>query len=206
MSGPPNRSWECKAISDDYDDFGDQEPDDPELEETFRQIATSRGFVSNLMRTIAHAPEGLRSFAAFGEYCKYGTELTEFQREMAILTVLRDVPYGWQHHAPLGLAAGLTQEQLDLIREGRAPRDLPAAELTLCEFAYDIAACRRVPPRIEEAIHTHFTPRQIVDFALLVSYYMGVAAMIIALDVSLESQDILLREQAWQARYGGGWR
>ena len=192
-------------ISDEFDDTEDQEPDDPELEETFRQIATSRGFVSNLMRTIAHAPDGLRPFAAFGEYCRYGTELTELQREMAILTVVRDVPYAWQHHAPLGLAAGLTRDQIDLIQQGRAPRDLDPPELVLCEFAYDIAACRRVPPRIEEGIHAHFTPRQIVDFALLVSYYMGVAAMIIALDVSLETQDVLLREQAWQERHGGGW-
>lgn len=159
--------------------------------------------MSNLMRTIAHAPDGLRPFAAFGEYCRYGTELTEKQRELAILVVMRDVAYGWQHHKPLGLAAGLTEEQLRLIREGRAPRDLDPPELTLCEFAFEIAAWRRPPPRIEEAVHDFFTPRQIVDFALLTSYYMAAAAMAIVLDVSLEEPEVLLREQAWQAQYGG---
>ncbi|MEI7713026.1 MAG: carboxymuconolactone decarboxylase family protein [Rhodospirillales bacterium] len=160
--------------------------------------------MSNLMRTIAHAPGGLRPFAAFGEYCRYGTQLTEKQRELAILVVLRDVSYGWHHHAPLGLAAGLTQEQLALIREGRAPRDLDPIELTLCEFAFEITAWRRPPPRIEEAVHGFFSPRQIVDFALLVSYYMSVAAMSIVLDVGLEAPEVFLREQAWQAEYGGG--
>ena len=187
------------AISDNFDD----NPDDPELEETFHQIAASRGFVSNLMRTIAHAPDGLRSFAAFGEYCRYGTELTEKQRELAILVVMRDVGYGWQHHAPLGRATGLTNEQLGLIREGRAPRDLDPPELTLCEFALEITAWRRPPPRIEEAVQAFFTPRQIVDFSLLTSYYMAVAAMTIVLDVSLEEPEVLLREQAWQAQFGG---
>lgn len=157
------------------------------------------------MRTIAHAPDGLRTFAAFGAYCRYGTELTEKQRELAILVVLRDVAYGWQHHAPLGLAAGLTEEQMHLIRAGRAPRDLEPSELTLCEFAFEITAWRRAPLRIEEAVHQFFTPRQIVDFALLVSYYMSVAAMIIVLDVGLEAPEMLLREQAWQAEYGGGY-
>ena len=193
---------ERPPISDDFED----ETEDPELEETFHQIATSRGYVSNLMRTIAHAPGGLRPFAAFGEYCRYGTELTEKQRELAILVVMRDVAYGWQHHAPLGIAAGLTDEQLRLIREGRAPRDLDPPELTLCEFAFEISAWRRPPPRIEEAVHDFFTPRQIVDFALLTSYYMAVAAMAIMLDVSLEEPEVLVREQVWQAQYVGASR
>lgn len=154
------------------------------------------------MRTVAHAPRGLRSFAAFGEYCRYGTELTTLQRELAILVALRDVTYGWHHHAPLGLAAGLTQEQVNLIRDGRAPRDLDPAMLTLCEFAFEITAARRLPPRIEEAVHTVLTPRQIIDFALLVSYYVAVASMIIVLDLSLEPPEVLLREQAWQAEHG----
>ena len=154
------------------------------------------------MRTVAHAPEGLRSFAAFGEYCRYGTELSEMQRELAILVVVRDVAYGWQHHAPLGLAAGLTEEQMRLIREGRVPRDLAPLELTLCEFAFEITAWRRPPPRIQEAVHDFLSPRQIVDFALLVSYYMAVAAMMIVLDVSLEEPEVLQREQVWQAEYG----
>ena len=155
------------------------------------------------MRTVAHAPDGLRPFAAFGEYCRYGTELTEFQREMAILVVVRDALYAWQHHAPLARAAGMTDDQIGLIHQGRAPRDLEPPDLALCEFAYEIAACRRVPPRIEEAIHTFFTARQIVDFILLVSYYMSVAAIIIALDVQIEPVETLLREQAWQALRGG---
>jgi 4-carboxymuconolactone decarboxylase len=173
---------------------------DAKLEETFRQIAASRGYVSNLMRTIAHAPDGLNPFAALGQYCRYGTQLTERQREIVILATLRDVRYGWQHHAPLGRAAGLTEEQVLLIREGRTPRDLDPLDHVLCEFAFEIIACRHVPPRIELEVHAHFKPRQIVDIALLTSYYMATAALIIALDVQIEGPDVLLLEQAWQAR------
>ncbi len=173
---------------------------DTKLEETFRQIAASRGYVSNLMRTIAHAPDGLGPFAALGQYCRYGTLLTERQREIVILATLRDVRYGWQHHAPLALAAGLTEEQVLLIREGRTPRDLDPLDHLLCEFAFEITACRHVPPRIELEVHAHFTPRQIVDIALLTSYYMATAALIIALDVQIEEPDALLLEQAWQTR------
>ena len=187
---------EYAAITDQPDDISD-----PELEETFQKIAESRGYVSNLMQTIAHAPEGLHPFAALGQYCRYGTELTERQKEIAILVALRDVHYGLRHHVPLARAAGLTEEQVLLIQEGRVPRDLDPVDHVLCEFAFEIAACRHVPPRIEQAIHAQFQPRQIVDIALLTSYYMATAAMIIALDVQLEAPEVLAHEQAWQDRF-----
>ncbi len=186
---------EHPAIAEQLDDS-----DDPGLEDTLGQIVASRGYVSNLMRTVAYAPDGLRALAAFGGYCRYGTELTERQRELAIVVALHDVRYGWQHHAPLAQAAGLSEAQLLLIQAGRVPRDLDAPEFALCEFAFEITACRRVPPRIEEAVQQLFSPRQIVDIVLLTSYYMAVAAMTIALDVQIEPPEVLQLEQAWQAR------
>ena len=152
------------------------------------------------MQTLALAQDGLRPFSQLGQYCRYGSLLTEKQRELAMAVALRDVHYGWSHHAPLARAAGITEEQLALIREGRTPRDLDANDYALCDYTFEITACRRVPPRVAEALHRHFKPRQIVDIALLTSYYMAVAALVIGLDVELEPPETLQLEQAWQAR------
>lgn len=168
--------------------------------ETFREIAESRGYVSNLMLTIAHAPDGVGPLAALGAYCRYGTELTVRQREIAILVAARNVRYLWQHHLPLAYAAGLTEEQVLFLRDGRIPRDLDPIDTTVCEYTLEITAGRHIPPRIEQAIHALFQPRQIVDIALLTTYYMACSALAIALDVQLETPEILAHEQAWQAR------
>ncbi len=172
--------------------------EEADLDATLNQIAATRGYVSNLMQTLALAPGGLRPFADLGGYCRFGTLLSEQQRELAIVIALRDVHYGWNHHAPLARAAGITEEQLLLIREGRTPRTLGPAEYALCDYAFEVNACRRIPPRVAEAMHEHFKPRQIVDIALLSAYYMAFAALAIGLDVEMEPPETLQLEQEWR--------
>lgn len=150
------------------------------------------------MQTLALAPHGLRPFAALGDYCRFGTLLTEQQREVAIVVAVRDVHYGWANHEPLARATGVTDEQLMLIREGRTPRSLAPAESALCDYVFEISSGRRIPQRVAEAMHEHFNARQIVDIALLTAYYMAVAALVIGLEVPTEGTDTLAIEQERQ--------
>jgi alkylhydroperoxidase family enzyme len=172
--------------------------DEVALDATIRTIAESHGYVSNLMQTLALAPQGLAAFAALSGYTRYGSQLTPLQRELAIIIAVRDVHYGWTHHEPLARAAGVTQEQLLLIREGRVPRDLAAAEHALCDYAFEISAARRLPPRVAEAMHENFSPRQIVDIALLTSFSITAAALALALEVPIEPPETLQFEFDWQ--------
>jgi alkylhydroperoxidase family enzyme len=168
------------------------------LDATLLRIAERHGHVSNLLQTLALAPEGLAAFADLGSYTAYGSHLTEKQRQLANVIAGKDVHYCWSHHAPLAMAAGVTEAQLMAIREGRIPRDLDTADSTVCEYALEIAASRRLPPRIMELLQSCFTPRQIVDIALLTVQAMSVAALSLALGVPLEPPETLALEQDWQ--------
>lgn len=178
--------------------------DEADLDATIQTIAASHGYVSNLMQTLALTPQGLAAFAALSGYTRYGSQLTELQRELAILVAVRDVHYGWAHHAPLARASGVTEEQLLLLREGRVPKDLPPAEHALCDYAFEITAGRRVPQRVAEGMHANFTPRQIVDVALLTAYSMAVAALALGLEVPIEPPETLQFELEWQQHRAGG--
>ncbi|HBK08417.1 MAG TPA: hypothetical protein DDZ81_21630 [Acetobacteraceae bacterium] len=156
------------------------------------------------MQTLALAPKGLAAFTALSTYTRYESELTPLQRELAIIIAVRDVHYGWTHHEPLARSVGVTEEQLMLIREGRVPKDLAPAEHALAAYAFEIAAGRRVPPRVAERIHANFTPRQIVDIALLTSFAMAVAALAMGLEVPLEPQETLQFELEWQQHNASG--
>ena len=178
--------------------------DEAALDATIQTIAESHGYVSNLMQTLALAPAGLAAFAGLSTYTRYSSELTPLQREMAIIIAVRDVHYGWTHHEPLARAVGVTQEQLLLIREGRVPKDLAPAEHALCDYAFEITAGRRVPQRVAEAVHENFSPRQIVDIALLTSFAMATAALAIGLEVPMEPPETLQFELEWQQNRAGG--
>jgi 4-carboxymuconolactone decarboxylase len=156
------------------------------------------------MQTLALAPQGLAAFATLSDYASHGTQLTDLQRQLTIVIAMRDIHYGWTHHAPLARAAGVTAEQLLLLREGRIPNDLPPAEHALCDYAFEIAATRRVPQRVAEAVHENFSPRQIVDIALLTSYSMAAAALALGLEVPIESPETLQFELEWQQKHASG--
>jgi alkylhydroperoxidase family enzyme len=174
--------------------------EEAELDATIQKIAQDHGYISNLMQTLALAPRALTAFAELGAYVRYGSHLTELQRILAMVIAVRDVHYGWSHTEPLAVAAGLSPEQLLLLREGRVPKDLSSTERALCAYAFEITAGRRIPARVAEEMHAHFVPRQIVDIALLTVQFMSIAALALALDVPTETPDILQYELEWQLR------
>jgi alkylhydroperoxidase family enzyme len=178
--------------------------EEADLDATIQRIAQTHGYVSSLMQTLALAPQGLAAFAALNAYTRFASQLTEKQRQLAIVVSVRDVHYGWTHHEPLARAAGVSAEQLLLIREGRVPKDLPAAEHALCGYSFEISAGRRVPQRVAEAMHENFSPRQIVDIALLTAHFVAIAGLIIGLEVPLESPEVLQFELDWHQRPPAG--
>ena len=172
----------------------------PEIRQVFERVTASRGWVSNLMRSIAHAPEGLKRYAALGHYNRYGTDLTEVQRELAVVATVRGVEYGWTHHANLARQIGIPQPQLDSIREGRIPADFGSAERALLDYVFAFTALEGVPAGVLEAANRHFSPRQITDIALISSYYMAAGALIVGLGVEIEPPEVLQTELDWQKK------
>ena len=172
----------------------------PETAKVFERVAASRGWVSNLMKSVAHAPEGLERYAALGHYVRYGTELTELQRELAIVATVRGVEYGWVHHAKLARQIGVTDAQLEAIKESRTPADLGPAERALCDYVSALTALRGIPDGVLESLREHFTPRQIVDIALIGAYYMAAGTLILGLGVRIEPPDVLQIELDWQKK------
>jgi 4-carboxymuconolactone decarboxylase len=171
-----------------------------DVADVFKRVTESRGWVSNLMRALAHAPEGLQRYAALGHYGRYGTELTELQRELVIVATVRGVVYGWTHHGNLARQIGVSDAQLEALKQGRVPPDFGAPERALCDYVFAFTALRGVSEPVLRGMLEHFTSRQVVDVALLSSYYMAAGALIVGLDVQLESPDMLRTELEWQKK------
>ena len=168
----------------------------PDLIETARMLEGKYGFVSNLAQTLAHAPGALLPWLQLESYCRHDSDLTERQRMIIILVAVRDVHYCWSHYQPMAATVGLSDEQISLIKQGRVPRDIMHVEQVVCEIANEIVACRRIPQTMYEDILKSLPPRQIVDIAMLASFYLAAAALSIGLYVEVEPVEVLRREQA----------
>lgn len=174
--------------------------DDAASEALFERITNSRGWVSNLLRSLAHAPDGLGRLQDVGHYGRYLTDLTERERELAIVITGRNVPYAWAHHAPLAKQTGIETAQLEAIQEGRVPRGLSAAETALCAYCFAFAAAKGVDDATFERLQQHYSSRQITDVSILCAYYMAMGGIIIGLRVQTEPSEVLQIEIDWQKR------
>lgn len=172
----------------------------PETAEVFRRIAASRGWVSNLLRSLGHAPEALARFSALGHYGRYGNALTERQRELVIVIVGRSIAYAWAHHAPLAVDAGVTEAELAAIKAGRTPEGLDPADRALCDFVFAYASFAGIPDPIWAALTAQFSLREATDIAMLAAYYLAAGSLIIGLGVQVEPPEVLAIERDWQRR------
>jgi alkylhydroperoxidase family enzyme len=183
----------------------DATPDtSPETAAAFARITASRGWLSNQLAALGHAPEALSCLSEIGHYSRYGAALTDRQRELAICIAVRDAHYAWTHHALLARRAGVTVAELAAIKDGRVPADLSPSDEALCRLAFAVTAREGTPETVWAAVRPHFTPREVTDIAVIVAYYMATGVLIAALGVKLESEDPAEIERVWQGQRSQG--
>ena len=163
------------------------ETTNPAVGPVFAHIKQTRGNVSHVLRSLGHAPDGLRSFAAYGEYVRYHTTLSGRVRELTILALARGNQYAWTHHAPFALKEGVTQAELDELNAGRLAATLSAQEGAAIQFARGFAQGGNVDDETFVAARREFGERGVTDLTLLCGYFIALASVINALRIELES-------------------
>ena len=161
---------------------------------TAKWLEDKYGFVSNLAQIMAHAPGALMPWLDLESYCRFDSHLTERQRMLIILIAVRDVHYCWPHYKPMANTVGFSDDQISLIRQGRVPQDLADVEQVVCQVANEIIACRRIPQTLYEDVVQMLPPRQIVDIAIVASFFMAMAALSTGLCVEVEPPEVLRQE------------
>jgi 4-carboxymuconolactone decarboxylase len=172
----------------------------PEAAAAFKGIEASRGYVSNLMRCLLHSPDGAKAWAACGHYMRFGTELSELQRELVICATVRSVAYAWAHHGGLLRKLGLSDLQMNTLKDGRVPEGLNEPERVLVAYVFAFAACKGLGDAELAGMRQHFSERQLLDASLLSAYFLSGGALITAFNPPIEPPEILAVEKEWQDR------
>jgi alkylhydroperoxidase family enzyme len=158
----------------------------------FAEILKTRGTVSHVLRSLGHAPQGLRAFAAYGEYVRYRSSLSGRVRELAILGLARGNQYAWTHHAPFALKEGVTRQELDELNAGLLADSLKPAERAAIDYAREFAQGGAVSDATFARVRAAFDERGVTDLTLLCGYFIALASVINAMQIQLESDRIPL--------------
>lgn len=106
-----------------------------------------------------------------------------------------DAPYEWAAWVNWALEAGVPQDTVDAIREGKAPRNLTAEETLVAQFCTElISGNHRVSDATFQAALDHFGYQQLVELVVTLGYFAMIALPLNAFEIEMSSEQKGMRK------------
>jgi 4-carboxymuconolactone decarboxylase len=169
--------WKAAEAQDRMPPIPSQKMDDAQRKAAEELIAGRRGALAGPFVPLLRSPEFMSRLQKMGEYLRYNSKIGPKLSEFVILVTARQwtQQYEWDVHAPLALKAGLRQEIIDAIREGRRPSGMAEDE----EIVYDFLAELRRTQSVSDATYARtvqkFGEQGVVDMVGITGYYSMLA-------------------------------
>jgi 4-carboxymuconolactone decarboxylase len=141
----------------------------------------------NIYRTIVRDPKAAAAMVNLGRTLR-GEGLTPRQREIVILRTgwLCQSSYELAQHYRAGLAAGMSDEDVERIRRGPDAPGWDPAEAALCRATDELHGDHTVSDETWAALSEHFDEAQVVRALMLAGYYHLVSFVLNTLGVPVE--------------------
>jgi 4-carboxymuconolactone decarboxylase len=144
----------------------------------------------NLFATLAHHPKLLKRWSAFGGVLLYGGELPARERELLILRTAWNCQagYEWGQHVRIGLAAGVTSDEVAALGTDAAGED-PAwssEDAALVRAADELHADARIGDDTWAELAATWSEAQLIELCMVVGQYHLVAFTLNSLGVQRE--------------------
>jgi alkylhydroperoxidase family enzyme len=165
--------------------LGDDEwtPEQAALLEPFAK----RKFVPNLYRTLARSSALADAFNGALRQIR-SNKLSEREREILILRTgwLCRSGYEWNAHVHLGAKAGLSEQELEQIKQGSASPYWRGEEAALCRAAEELCADQFISDESWALLRSHFDEQQCMDTIFVVGFYVLVCMLLNSCGVQLD--------------------
>lgn len=142
----------------------------PEVKATYDAQVAATGWVSNLMKILAHYPKGMQATRGLVFAAREG-HLDPKLRELAYLKVSRvnGCHYGFMHHVPFALKAGLTQQQIDGLDGYVASPIYDHVQKAVLRYAEEITRDAAAGDGTFQAVRKALGEREMVELTLNVA-------------------------------------
>ncbi|MEZ0350243.1 carboxymuconolactone decarboxylase family protein [Mycobacterium sp. pR1184] len=161
-------------------------PADQWDEATQQALSAMRGAdTNNALSTLAHHPPLAKAFLRFNVHLLMTSTLPARIRELAILRVAhrRECAYEWSHHVSMAKAAGITDEQIDDVRQGEATDAFDRTVLTAVD---ELEEQSQLSDQTWAALGERLNDQQRMDFVFTVGCYALLAMAFNTFGVELE--------------------
>ena len=151
----------------------------------------------NIHSVMAHNPELLEAWMPYRYHIVRDSSLTARHRELLILrtAVNCGAGYEWEQHVVRGHEAGLSDQEIQRVKDGPEAEGWEAAEAALLSVADDCRRDAKISDDTYQALSNHFDDRQLLDIISTVGVYMTIAVMVNTFDVPMEKRGLEKRGQ-----------
>ncbi|MBI4592842.1 MAG: carboxymuconolactone decarboxylase family protein [Candidatus Rokubacteria bacterium] len=162
-----------------------------EHQAVYERIGASRGKVAGPFAVLLHSPTIAGRAADLGAYIRFESQLDGRDRELAVLAVARalDCRYEWAAHAREARRAGVREEAIAAVRDGRAPAGLTAEEALVVSYVRQLLAAHRVDEPTFAALRDRLGVERLVELTATVGYYAMLACSLNAFEVLPPPED-----------------
>jgi len=154
----------------------------------YDQLVAKRGHIDGMYQTLLTHPALLEKVSALGSYLRFGeTALPPEARELAILACARRMGagYEWGKHRDPARRAGIPEQVLEALRQGREPEGLGSGLRAILDAAGCALARRSIPAAIQDEVVRSYGVEGVVELVVLCGFYAMIAGVVFAFDVPL---------------------
>jgi len=156
----------------------------PAIAPLVERIERERSKMSNLYRMLLHSPPVAEGWLGFLTAIRQKCNLSGHDRELVILyiAVLNGADYEFRAHVPFALKDGITQTQIDALRDGRL-QAFDARSRAVLAYCESMTRAIDVPDAVFEAVRAHFNERELVELTATIAAYNLVSRFLQAMRI-----------------------
>jgi len=162
--------------------------------ENFDTVLRRGGQILNLHCVYGHAPALAKARGGFVWALRDACLATRQMRELAIVRTayLMQCDYELDHHLPMARRAGLSDAQIEALRDWRRVEDLfTAPQRALLAYLDAMFGNKgEVDDHVFQDLLTHFSPQEIVELTMCATSYYGHAYFVKALAVEIDEPHV----------------
>ena len=129
---------------------------------------------------LIRSPELMDRLQKVGEYLRFQSALEPRISEFVMLIVSREwtQQFEWAVHAPLGCKAGLKEDVIEALAEGRRPRAMSTDEEIVYDFCAELLRTKGVSDTTYQCAVGAFGESGVVDIVGVVGYFTTVSMVL----------------------------
>lgn len=166
-------------------ELSDRDVLSPEAQSSYDAIAGTRGSVHGPFAMLLHSPELAERAAHLGAYIRFGSQLPDAERELAIITTARnfDCDYEWAAHARIASDVGVSEEAIDIVANRKPVSGLSDDYAVIVQFARELLDQHRVSDDVFAAVKKRFGESGAIELTATVGYYSMIACVLNATEI-----------------------